>query len=87
MHSAGADPGFCCRGGGGGGQMLAPALKIVSEWGGGEEGYSDTFSLRHLHYGVGAPSAYISDICGDKHAKKYKQKQYQNRKELKVIHM
>ena len=69
-----ADPGFVKRGGR---ESKFPARpEKVAQWGGGG-GDSDTFFPRnflgrHLHYWVGVPSAYQTDLRGGKQKKKKK---------------
>ena len=77
---------ICEKGGGGGGGGAGnlnspPGLKksLSGGGGGGGGGDSDTFFPRnflgrHLHYWVGVPSAYQTDLRGGKQKKKKKKK-------------
>ena len=76
-----ADPRFVKRGGR---ESKFPARpEKVAQWGGGG-GDSDTFFPRnflgrHLHYWVGVPSAYQTDLRGGKQKKKKKKKKNPNK--------
>ena len=57
-----------------GGSRICEKLpeKVAQRGGGGGDSDFFFFCVRHLHYGVGVPSAYQTDLRGEKQKKKKK---------------